>query len=148
MGGRVLPDLCLSLRDPGLHLVDRGLGRGDARVEVGQLLVQFPQLAAARNQAAGALPRTDDQRAVGLAKIAGQGDEVHGLAVDGGQLQGVVELLDDPGPAQQPGHQRAYCGCGLDETVGAAHNARLAGQINFAMRWSPAFRRVAAEQSA
>ena len=43
-----------------------------------------------------------------LAKIAGQGDEVHARSdrVAAGQLQGMFELLDDPGPAQQPGHQR------------------------------------------
>ena len=51
VGGRVLPDLLLPLGDLGLHLVDGGFGGGDPRVEAGQLLVQFPQLAAARNQA-------------------------------------------------------------------------------------------------
>ena len=104
------------------------------------MLVQFPQLAAARNQPAGALPRTDHQRAVGLAKIAGQGDEVHGVAVGAGQLQGMFELLDDPGPAEQPGDQRRILRLRLDETIGAAHDARLAGQIGFAVARSPAWR--------
>ena len=50
MGGRVMPDLLLPLGDLGLHLVDGGFGGGDPRVEASQLLVQLPQLAAARNQ--------------------------------------------------------------------------------------------------
>ena len=72
VGGRMLPGLRVPLSNLGLHLVDRALGSGDPRVEGGQLLVQFPQLAAARNQPAGALPRTDHERTVGLAEIAGQ----------------------------------------------------------------------------
>ena len=131
----MLPDLPLPLRDPGLHLVDRGFGGGDAGVEAGQLLVQLPQLAAAGNQPAGALSRTDDQRAVGLAEIAGQGDEVsrvQPLAPASCKAWSSFSTIQvRPSSRATSG---AYCGCGLDETIGAAHNARLAGQIELRRR--------------
>ena len=48
------------------------------------------ELAAARDQAGGGLPRPDDQRAVGLQQFAGQGDEAQARPADAGQFEGVA----------------------------------------------------------
>ena len=143
LGGGVVPDRLLPLADPALHLVDRGLGGGDPGVEIDQLLVQLPQLAAAGNQPAGAgvsacRSRTDDQGAVALAEIAGQRDEVQGAAAGRGQRQGVLQFLDDPGLTQQTSGQRRILRQGLHKPIGAADDARLASKVRLAVAGSPA----------
>ena len=54
---------------------------------------------------------------------------MHHPAVVARQLQGMVQFLDDPGPAQQASDERRIWRLRLDEAVGAAHDSRQAGQI-------------------
>ena len=65
-----------------------------------------------------------------LAEVAGQGHEVHRMTVSSGQLQGMFEFLDNPGPAQQPGDKRHIlrAASARNDRHGRSHDARPGGE--------------------
>ncbi len=131
MFGRAPLELLLLPGDLLLEADRARLAPVDLAFQLGQLRLQGAELAAPGDQAGGHLPRPDDQRAVGLEQFARQGDEMEPRAGRAGQVEGMAEFLDDPGPAQQPPGQRDETRLGLDEAVGAAEHAGPPFKVDF-----------------
>jgi len=106
-----------------------GLLRGDLEfdlidlsVELTELLAKRPELTASRDQPGGLLSRPNDQRSVRAQQLAGDGYKAD-TRMRSRQLNGMPEVLDDPGGAEQPLDQGAELRIGFNKPIHSAHDA-------------------------